>query len=299
MLTRKVLYPHEQSRWAAVRLYRRIKYYVRWQRKYRQLGAATRHLAAVELDWCKDLQAYCMFVGYPRSGHSIIGALLDAHPDMLVAHERGVLRLVELGLHRNQIFHLLRESSEREAATGRFEGEYRYEVPGQWQGRFRKLKVIGDKEGGLSAEALAHKPGLLEELRATLGLPLRVVHVVRNPFDNITTFSRKRRVDLRQGIDHYFMLCAANARVRNELPPESFHELRHEDLVADPGLHLRRLCTFLGVEATDDYVDACASIVFKEPRPSRKDLPWPEAYRQLVEERMAAFPFLAGYTYES
>ena len=28
-----------------------------------------------------DLKTYCMFLGYPRSGHSLIGALLDAHPD--------------------------------------------------------------------------------------------------------------------------------------------------------------------------------------------------------------------------
>ena len=27
-----------------------------------------------------DLQAFCLFAGYPRSGHSLLGGLLDAHP---------------------------------------------------------------------------------------------------------------------------------------------------------------------------------------------------------------------------
>ena len=31
-----------------------------------------------------DLKAFVMFVGYPRSGHSIVGALLDAHPHLTV-----------------------------------------------------------------------------------------------------------------------------------------------------------------------------------------------------------------------
>lgn len=45
--------------------------------------ASTRALrtGALELG---TVQAYVMFVGYPRSGHSIIGALLDAHPDAIL-----------------------------------------------------------------------------------------------------------------------------------------------------------------------------------------------------------------------
>ncbi len=36
------------------------------------------------------VETYCMFIGYPRSDHSIVGALLDAHPNIVIAHERGV-----------------------------------------------------------------------------------------------------------------------------------------------------------------------------------------------------------------
>jgi len=41
-----------------------------------------------------------MFVGYPRSGHSVIGSLLNAHPDMVVAHELNALRYVQAGFSR-------------------------------------------------------------------------------------------------------------------------------------------------------------------------------------------------------
>jgi hypothetical protein len=34
-----------------------------------------------------QLRAFCLFIGYPRSGHRLIGALLDAHPDVAIAHE--------------------------------------------------------------------------------------------------------------------------------------------------------------------------------------------------------------------
>ena len=31
-----------------------------------------------------NVRTYCMFIGYPRSGHTLVAALLDAHPDMVV-----------------------------------------------------------------------------------------------------------------------------------------------------------------------------------------------------------------------
>ena len=37
----------------------------------------------------ESVQTYVMFVGYPRSGHSLVGAFLNAHPAMMIAHELG------------------------------------------------------------------------------------------------------------------------------------------------------------------------------------------------------------------
>jgi hypothetical protein len=33
-----------------------------------------------------DVHAFCLFDGYSRSGHSLVGALLDAHPKITIAH---------------------------------------------------------------------------------------------------------------------------------------------------------------------------------------------------------------------
>ena len=55
----------------------------------------------------EGVQAYVMFVGYPRSGHSLVGALLDAHPDAIVAHELDALKYLQAGFGRDQLFALL------------------------------------------------------------------------------------------------------------------------------------------------------------------------------------------------
>ena len=51
-------------------------------------------------------------------------------------------------------------------------------------------KVIGDKRGGeTSAVPPAKLLSFFTELERTFKVPLRLIHVVRNPFDNIATIA--------------------------------------------------------------------------------------------------------------
>ena len=70
-----------------------------------------------------DLETYCMFLGYPRSGHSLVGALLDAHPDVIIAHELDVLKYIGEGCGRPQIYSLLLENSQAAREGGRKWGD--------------------------------------------------------------------------------------------------------------------------------------------------------------------------------
>jgi hypothetical protein len=246
------------------------------------------------------LRAYCMFVGYPRSGHSLVGSLLDAHPDVVIAHELDALKYVRARFRREQLFHLLLGKSEEFTARGRQWNGYSYEVPGQWQGRRRSLRVIGDKKGGGSTMRLRADPGLLTRLRRTVGVPVKLVHVVRNPFDNISTIvlkTKRRRFTLEEGIDYYFALCETVERLRRATDRADLYELRHEEFVAGPRRKLAELCGFLGVDAPDDYLDACASVVFDSPRRTRRELEWTPALVGEVRGRMSAYSFLRGYDY--
>ena len=65
-----------------------------------------------------QLHANCMFVGYPRSSHSLIGALLNAHPVMVISHELNALRYFGGGFSPTQIFQLIVRSAEQFTERG-------------------------------------------------------------------------------------------------------------------------------------------------------------------------------------
>jgi hypothetical protein len=112
----------------------------------------------------EDVSVYCTFLGPGRSGHSLVGSLLTAHPAMVIAHELNALRYLQAGFNRDQIFGLILDRDAVFTQRGRRWGDYSYVVPGQWQGRFDRLRVIGDKKGYQSTLQLARNPKLLNRL---------------------------------------------------------------------------------------------------------------------------------------
>ena len=244
-----------------------------------------------------SVEVFCIFIGYPRSGHSLLGSLLDAHPEMVIAHELDVLRLVAAGWPQRAIWSRIMNHDATFTASGRQWYGYDYRVPDQWQGRVTRLRVIGDKKGGKTTERLGARPDLLERLRRGAAVPVRLVHVVRSPYDNITTMARRSGQTLEHAAQRYFDLCATVARVKREAPEADVLDVRHEAFVADPRTHLARACRFLGVEVSDAYLDACTGAVFSAPRQTRADLTWDASLVDHVAAEAARYEFLSGYSY--
>ena len=103
-----------------------------------------------------------MFIGYPRSRHSLVGAILDAHPEIIIPHEYDVLarwqeyqssKLKEKNLQKYVLFYDLHQHSMKQAMfgiragnnnslTATRSGGYNYNIPGLWQGGYqRRIKV--------------------------------------------------------------------------------------------------------------------------------------------------------------
>ena len=72
------------------------------------------------------IEKYVIFVGYARSGTSIIGSLLDAHPNMIIAHEYMIFKtwLLDdknrdtLNGNRSYVFNELHQKSYRASCLG-------------------------------------------------------------------------------------------------------------------------------------------------------------------------------------
>ena len=252
-----------------------------------------------------EVRNYAMFLGHARSGGSLAGALLDAHPNAIIADEVDAFQYVNAGFERRQMFTILLERSQRQAnkkhiKAGRDQKQYSYHVPGAWQGRYEQLQVIGNRKAGISTQRLGSDPHALENLQSLLGnIRLKLILSVRNPYDTISTMNIRSGRDLESGVAQYFANCVTIQEIQGRLGSENLLELRHEDLLRSPDHYLRQMCLFLELPAPESYLRACSSILYQSPAASRRKVAWSPEMIQKVHAQIEQYSFLEGYSYES
>jgi hypothetical protein len=239
-----------------------------------------------------------LFVGCPRSGHSFVGALVDAHPHAVVAHELDLLGFVERGFSWPQLGGLVFENARQFAAAGRTWEGYSYQVPGTKQGEADPLLVIGDKKGLRTTRRLTDDPALLDRLGTLVPAALRLVHVVRNPYDIIATRHKRSGAALDTLIARTETVLAAVETISARAGADRVYTMRHEDVIADPRRELALLASFLGLTVDAPWLEACAAVVFPKVRRTRGDAPWTPAQVERVRALIARTRFLAGYGFD-
>jgi hypothetical protein len=245
------------------------------------------------------IETFCFFIGYPRSGHSLVGQLLNAHPNTVISHELNVLRYLKPGFAREQIYALILDRDRWFADRGREWTGYSYDVEGAWQGTWTDLEVIGDKEGAATSNWLAQDEDKLELLRERVEDPIRALHVTRNPFDNITTMARVGDISLASATRLYFRLADTCAWAREQMDEEEYLDVRHEDLIQHTARELSNMASFLGVEAPSEWLEPCAELVYDEPNRRREEVEWDEEVVEEIEQRLDRYPFLGDYGFEA
>ena len=251
----------------------------------------------------KSIQTFLFFIGYQRSGHSFIGSLIDAHPNASIGMEVDALNLVKLGYNRSQIFYCLVRNSEifHKILKNEWTG-YSYAVDGQYQGRYKKLLVVGDKKGGKSTLRLGEDISLYSSLVDLVSCDVRILHVVRHPLDNISTMVLRNiqepqhniRKEIRKRIEIYFHKADIN-RTLLQHPGMTIKTIYHEEFIINPSYELASILDFIGLKKEDNYMNSCVRMVYTQPHKSRENLDWPEDLLNEVLERMTYYKFLRKY----
>src|SRR5262249_46573589 len=145
----------------------------------------------------------------------------NSHPEIVMAHEVDAFRYVQTGISRDGLFRALIRGDERFAARDWKFGDFDYAIPGQHQGTWTRLRVIGDKKGEMSTRALQDDPSLLRRLRQRVGVPVRTIVIVRNPFDNIARMALKADAPVLGSVWAYRQLVEVVERALSELDEDA------------------------------------------------------------------------------
>ena len=202
-----------------------LKSKIRYLTKYQDSYAYSKEIF-------RDIKYFAVFVCSERSGHSLVGSILDAHPNMIFSHEADALSLLKYHeFNKTKVFSRILKNSYRLARnSARFETGYNYNISYKYPGKYTTLRVIGDKKGGYSSEFLYKSPEFLNLLLNKFGEKLKVINVLRNPYDNIVAMSYRNKYSITTAINHYFTRLLANCHVNEKLSKNQILNLTMNDM---------------------------------------------------------------------
>ena len=245
----------------------------------------------------EQIKALAILIGGQWSGGTLIGAMLDAHPDIVIATEFNLLQQFKNGLSLKQAARLMLFNARMFVRNGARWTGYHYDIPGQYQGRYRTLKIIGDKKAQSSAQLLYANIGLIGEMQEKYGRPVRLIHAVRNPYDTLAMMVLKQGVSMDQALESFEKICDGAAFAYRRYPGQVLL-IRQEDLKKEPRHTIRRLMAFLETECMDDYIKACAGKIYAEPSRPRLSVQWTRDQRSRIDDLIDRHEFLNGYAFD-
>ena len=281
----------------------------------------------------EQVKTLIFFLGHGRSGHSIVGSILDAHPHVILANEANLFLTLNEDLSserpqyndKSMIFNVLWKNSFDSSTSGlRSERKkahrkgYTLAIDGLYQGTFvPPIQVIGDKSGGKTTGLFCTHPLKWEQvflkLKSVLNIPIKVIHVIRNPYDNIATSVIYQSKGLRIAkVKQRNRLNEANVTVMEHCIQSYFHkfhaiqqvkhkydlnllEVHGKDLIENPKGTILSMCSFLGISCSDDYLEICSSKLFKTESKTRYKITWSKKFLSAVQDSMMNFKSLERY----
>jgi hypothetical protein len=216
-----------------------------------------------------------IFIGSPRTGSTLLGQILNYHPECLVATEaRFITKVVVQGLPFEEALKNVEENALKLFKTDLVNDNKFGKTIDRYQSKwipfndlsrdpdFRKkeIKVIGDKKAGGATQVFIDKPTeMLKFLNAYTKASL--LQIIRNPVDAAVSYMYMKSHEVKpfEKACEEIIMKTHTAYVLGNRVSNPYFYIYYEDLIDDPEREMTKILTWLNVECSNSWLSKISS----------------------------------------
>jgi hypothetical protein len=246
------------------------------------------------MDDFKSLKSFLLIIGNARSGSTILGSVINSHPQAIIANETKSSGVFWNKIPKDEILADIKSNVSKQNCSVDLKSGYK-PIPKVNTPDRVQLLIMGDKIWNPATLILHGKNELKQQLSNTLGLPIYLLHAIRNPFDVIATMHLRSGASIADRTEWYFMHCEAVKVIKSRCTPSEFLHVYHEDLITNPDSEIRSICCFLNLPVNLNHLEVVKQSLYRIPNESRYSVQWSKDEWHTILKRMENFKFLHKY----
>lgn len=243
------------------------------------------------------------FIGAPRCGTTLVGQLINLHPNCYIPTEQRVLDgVIRKGKKLEKLLAKSEKIAKRQFLTG-LENDRNYknalsQFQSKWRGtksianeanlRKEEIKVVGDKKAG--GTALLFSDFREDFCNLVDSYPnMRFLHIIRNPISSSISYMRSHPHEVSDFSTALTTIMKRHSAAvqASKLWPEKFCHLYYEELLNNPTTAMTKLMNLLNLPLPTAWLKAVEQIVDNTNQFSATD-----EQKELLKEFLKNFPDL-------
>lgn len=229
------------------------------------LSKMDRLLSCDHLPLPSEADTFLLFVGAPRSGTTMLGQILNNHPNCLVAMEHSFMQRLLSGDNRaalevelvqralGHFLHGMTKDAKYGPTLSRYQPRWK---PLSWIGhKYGKadVRIIGDKKAGGNSATYLAQPEAFRQAVERYG-NVKFLHLIRHPLQAALSMQRSHRESFEDSLE-LILTRDGGAWELGERYPDAICHVYYEDLLRHPDVELKKILTFLDLTAEQAWID--------------------------------------------
>lgn len=239
-----------------------------------------------------------LFIGSPRTGSTLLGQIINYHPNCLVANEfRFLNKVIVDNKNKQKTIKKLEKYALKQFKKG-LENDKKYsktlsQYQQKWKGfqkyanelefQKREIQLIGDKKAGGNIQIIKDFPIETENLFQKVK-ELYFIQIIRNPIDAALSLMKSHNV---KGFEEAMGIIIENTVDAERFAKESkynYHFIYYESLSVNAEKELKAICKFLNIYCSVEWLSKVSKTISK---PEKKDIS--EYHKNIFIETLEKF----------
>ena len=209
-----------------------------------------------------------LFFGSPRTGSTLLGQILNQHPDILVANEyRFLQKVVREQRDIKSELQKLRSIAWTHYRTGLKKDSYFSDKLSKFQSQWiefkgarkkNSIRILGDKKAGGNTGIYLEQPtrteNFIKEHKPFL------LQIVRHPIEAAKSSAKAFDLEFKHALKDQILRTTEAYRLLQD-HPDLRYIIYYDDLIRTPREELEKLAGFLGIPADQDWLSVVVQSV--------------------------------------